>query len=300
MLVYIGLTILAAALGFMSGKRRAQALRASGSSLHSLPSYHGAFVALAVALPMVLAFLIWTPVGRTVIDERALAQLAGDLQPTDALSRDARLRDIDRIAAGDSPTSSSPAIRHRSSSRPHGPEPGRNWSFAGLLAVGLVLGGLGYLLSSRRISPDFAPATPSSGWSGTADRLLLRRRADHRRHRPVGAVRDHALLCQGAAERIPVRSAMEPADRALEPTRSAPPAPSARCRCSPAPCSSVLIAMLVAGPVGLFAAIYMAEYATPTFRAWVKPVLEVLAGILTVVFGFFAAPPSPLPCVRSA
>jgi phosphate transport system permease protein len=51
----------------------------------------------------------------------------------------------------------------------------------------------------------------------------------------------------------------------------------------------MLIAMLVAGPVGLFAAIYMAEYATPSFRAWVKPVLEILAGIPTVVFGFFAA-----------
>jgi phosphate transport system permease protein len=47
--------------------------------------------------------------------------------------------------------------------------------------------------------------------------------------------------------------------------------------------------MVVAGPVGLFAAIYMAEYATPRFRAWVKPVLEILAGIPTVVFGFFAA-----------
>jgi phosphate transport system permease protein len=51
----------------------------------------------------------------------------------------------------------------------------------------------------------------------------------------------------------------------------------------------MVIAMLVAGPVGLFAAIYMSEYATPRFRAIAKPVLEVLAGIPTVVFGFFAA-----------
>jgi phosphate transport system permease protein len=49
------------------------------------------------------------------------------------------------------------------------------------------------------------------------------------------------------------------------------------------------IAMLIAGPIGLFAAIYMAEYATPRFRAWAKPVLEILAGIPTVVLGFFAA-----------
>jgi phosphate transport system permease protein len=50
-----------------------------------------------------------------------------------------------------------------------------------------------------------------------------------------------------------------------------------------------VIAMLVAGPIGLFAAIYMAEYASPRFRATAKPILEILAGVPTVVFGFFAA-----------
>jgi len=50
-----------------------------------------------------------------------------------------------------------------------------------------------------------------------------------------------------------------------------------------------LIAMLVAVPIGLMAAIYLAEYAPRQVRAWAKPVLEVLAGIPTVVYGFFAA-----------
>lgn len=49
-----------------------------------------------------------------------------------------------------------------------------------------------------------------------------------------------------------------------------------------------LIAMLVAVPIGLFAAIYMAEYATPTVRGIAKPLLEILAGIPTIVYGFFA------------
>jgi phosphate transport system permease protein len=51
----------------------------------------------------------------------------------------------------------------------------------------------------------------------------------------------------------------------------------------------MIIAMAVAAPVGLFSAIYLSEYAGPTFRAVVKPVLEVLAGVPTVVYGFFAA-----------
>lgn len=48
------------------------------------------------------------------------------------------------------------------------------------------------------------------------------------------------------------------------------------------------VAMLVAVPVGLFAAIYMAEYASPRVRSISKPLLEVLAGIPTIVYGFFA------------
>lgn len=49
-----------------------------------------------------------------------------------------------------------------------------------------------------------------------------------------------------------------------------------------------LIAMLVAAPVGLFSAIYLSEYADSRVRAWAKPLLEILAGVPTVVYGFFA------------
>jgi len=50
-----------------------------------------------------------------------------------------------------------------------------------------------------------------------------------------------------------------------------------------------IIAMIVAVPIGLFAAIYLSDFASPKVRAWAKPMLEVLAGIPTVVYGFFAA-----------
>jgi phosphate transport system permease protein len=49
-----------------------------------------------------------------------------------------------------------------------------------------------------------------------------------------------------------------------------------------------LVAMLFAVPIGLFAAIYMAEYASRRVRSIVKPVLEILAGIPTIVYGIFA------------
>jgi phosphate transport system permease protein len=50
-----------------------------------------------------------------------------------------------------------------------------------------------------------------------------------------------------------------------------------------------IIALLVAIPIGLGSAIYMSEYASPKFRDYLKPILEILAGIPTVVYGFFAA-----------
>ncbi|MGB0960785.1 MAG: phosphate ABC transporter permease subunit PstC [Halocynthiibacter sp.] len=49
-----------------------------------------------------------------------------------------------------------------------------------------------------------------------------------------------------------------------------------------------IVALLVAVPVGLFAAVYLSEYAGPKLRAFAKPLLEILAGIPTIVYGLFA------------
>ena len=49
-----------------------------------------------------------------------------------------------------------------------------------------------------------------------------------------------------------------------------------------------VIAITVALPVGLLAAIYLSEYASPKLRQWLKPALEILAGVPTVVYGYFA------------
>jgi phosphate transport system permease protein len=50
----------------------------------------------------------------------------------------------------------------------------------------------------------------------------------------------------------------------------------------------MLVAMSIAGPVGLMIAIYLTEYASGGVRKWVKPAIEILAGVPTVVYGFFA------------
>jgi phosphate transport system permease protein len=60
-----------------------------------------------------------------------------------------------------------------------------------------------------------------------------------------------------------------------------------------------VIAMLVAVPIGLFAAIYLSDFAPKSVRAWAKPMLEILAGVPTVVYGFFAAI-TVAPAIRDA
>ncbi|KQM24509.1 MULTISPECIES: phosphate ABC transporter permease subunit PstC [unclassified Sphingomonas] len=50
-----------------------------------------------------------------------------------------------------------------------------------------------------------------------------------------------------------------------------------------------VIAMIVAIPFGLMSAIYLTQYARPAVRKWMKPILEILAGVPTVVYGYFAA-----------
>ena len=50
-----------------------------------------------------------------------------------------------------------------------------------------------------------------------------------------------------------------------------------------------IIAMIVAIPLGLMSAIYLTQYANPALRKWIKPALEILAGVPTVVYGYFAA-----------
>ncbi|WP_245896824.1 phosphate ABC transporter permease subunit PstC [Sphingomonas fennica] len=59
-----------------------------------------------------------------------------------------------------------------------------------------------------------------------------------------------------------------------------------------------IIAMVVAIPLGLMSAIYLTQYAAPAVRKWLKPILEVLAGVPTVVYGYFAAL-TVAPAVRS-
>src|SRR5262249_46522600 len=92
---------------------------------------------------------------RLAIEHRAIGELASDLKPADQLSREARMRDIDRIAAGrltDQQLASYPESvvqAGRSAATMRG------WSLMGLVTRALALGAVGHSAELRRIRPDF-------------------------------------------------------------------------------------------------------------------------------------------------
>ena len=275
-MVYFGLLVIAVAIAFLVGRNRAKALKAGGSSLHSLPSYHGAFVAMCVGLPMLVAFIVWMPTARMVIDNRAIAQLAGDARPSDPLAREARLRDIDRIGQGGMTDEQIATYPETVVQAGRSAATMRAWSFAGLLAVGLGLGALGFHYGRQRINPQFRA------------RNVVER-----------AVKGLLVACSFVAVMTTVGIVMSVLFETMRFFAKVPPgdflfglqwSPQTALRADQVGSSGafgavplfagtmliMVIAMLVAGPVGLFAAIYMAEYATPKFRAWVKPIIVLM------------------------
>ncbi|MEC9346531.1 MAG: phosphate ABC transporter permease subunit PstC [Pseudomonadota bacterium] len=287
MVTYAFLIIVAASvLGYLIGNSRAVGIRSGGSTmLHSLPSYHGAYVALWVGLPTFLLVLFWVALQGPVIDGLIMASLPDD--KTAGLEQgalDLILSEIKSVAAG----------------RVFGQPDAATLSAAGMysdwhdianvamivVVLAICVGALG--LTRARIAAQFRARhsverilnvimiTCSVLAILTTLGIVLSLLFESFRFfshvpfyeflfglswEPQIAMRADQVAGQGAFGAVPVFL------------------------------GTILIsfiAMMVAGPVGLLAAIYLAEYSSPRFRATVKPILEILAGIPTVVYGFFA------------
>ncbi len=283
---------------FFYGRSRGVAFRTNAGSdlVHSLPAYHGWFVAISAALPMFLLFAVWTIAAPHLIEAQALAQLPQSMQSADPLARATALREISNAMSGGALSdSATPEVRSAAETMAS-LSALSSW---GRLAAGLLLAAVGFLWGASRLRPDF--------------------RARNRVERAVIWV---LIACSGVAILTTVGIVFSVLFETLRffgkypwneflfglqwspqiAMRSDQVGQSGAFGFVPLFVGTMLImltAMLVAAPVGLFAAIYMAEYASPRVRSIVKPVLEVLAGVPTVVFGFFAAL-TVAPFVRSA
>ena len=292
-LYFTGLVVLLIA-GYLLGRSRAVSVAGPKGSLHSRPVYHGAFVLISSLVPMLLVFVIAVPFTHQIVDTQALNALDPALI-NDSLKRGAALRDIVSVAAGHYSGEPSAALRHAADVYASLSA----WTSALILGAGWIFGLLGIAFALRHLSAQFRARNHVET---TVKYVLLAAAC-------VAVLTTIGIVFSVLFETILFFQKVSPIDF-LFGTQWSPQTAiredqvgsSGAFGIVPLVTGTLLItviAMLIAGPVGLFAAVYMAEYATPRFRAFVKPILEILAGIPTVVLGFFAAL-SLAPWVRSA
>lgn len=272
--------------GFFLGRGKAFAMRLSTGRFKSLPVYHGAFVAISTALPLLLLILAWPPIASRIIQQETLNALPLQSRPVDGLSRGAMLRTIETAAAAPSASAETPPEIVAAATEFRDVTQKAQW--AGL-ALALLLAGGGFMLSYSRIRPDFN-AQKKVEFAVAAS---LRISAIVAILTTIGIVASVLFESLRFFEKYPLFDFLFGTQWSPQiALRSDQVGQSGAFGILPLLAGTMLImlvAMSVAAPIGLFAAIYLAEYASSRFRQTVKPLLEILAGVPTVVFGFFAA-----------
>ena len=276
-------------IGWLAARSRAWAFRktarAGGAELHSLPNYHGWYVALWAIVPAVLFALVWNAVSPGLVLGHVLGDPAAAKLPAFGISRDAILSEAQAIAGGQMAAAFNPQSAPLV-------EPFRvaiaRYSSIGIV-VTLVLGFAGGALAFLRLRPAFTARTRVERAVMAA--LLIASL--------VATITTFGILASLVFETVRFFDFVSPAEFLFGthwgPDPMATPAPGIGARYGAIPLFwgtifiGAIIAMLVAIPLGLMSAIYLTQYASPTLRRWMKPLLEILAGVPTVVYGYFAA-----------
>ena len=286
-LILIATLAVLTVIGFYMGRSRAFA--ASGGRarvLNSLPSYYGYYVAIWCGLPAAFIIGAWVSLEPQIVEVLVVSGLPDSLRATDQAHLNLLINDIRNLALGNIV------------SREVGPELQaaadhfnslRHTSFLGMVAVAMVVAVVGLTFARGRIRPDLRA-----------------------RNQVEKVVMVTLVVCSTIAILTTIGIVLSLLFEALRFFQEVSPleflfgiewspqtalradqvGASGRFGAVPLFAGTLLIsfiAMCVAAPTGLFAAIYMSEYSHPKFRAMVKPALEILAGIPTVVYGFFAA-----------
>ncbi|QNM82805.1 phosphate ABC transporter permease subunit PstC [Sphingomonas sabuli] len=265
--------------------RRARTLRTAGR-MHSLPVYHASYALLWAALPALLFLAIWSPIQTHLVDQAVLATPQGQALPAFDMQRDAIIAEAREIASG---------------ARDVGFNP-ESAGLAPLFAKNRALyasigGGIAILLAlvlaaiaARKTKLEFRARTAVERWlMGLLVVASL-----------IAILTTLGIVLSLMFETLRFFSKVPVGEFLFGTTWS----PQTAIRADQVGSSGAfgwipllwgtifigaIIAMLVAIPLGLMSAIYLTQYARPAVRSWMKPLLEILAGVPTVVYGYFAA-----------
>ncbi len=282
----IGILLLLASAGYWLGRRRAVAATGGRKRvLHSLPSYYGYYVALWCGLPALLVLIVWTVLQGRILEGLVIAALPPEIASQSPQMIGLFMNDVRNFAAGIVSGTITPPLEE-AANRYASLRETAHWSLVG---IGLAVGVAGLMFSTRRISADFRARTAVE----RTVRILLIIASTASIFTTVGIVLSVLFESIRFFSIVPIHEFLFGLQWSPQTAlREDQVGSSGAFGAIPLFTGTLLItaiAMIVAIPIGLFAAIYMAEYARPWVRDIVKPILEILAGIPTVVYGFFAA-----------
>ncbi len=274
------------AIAYVVGRSRAATLRKNETPMHSLPRYYGYLTAICTALPAFAILIIWSIAEPAILKSSTISSLPSGIQSLPEGELDLVLNDIKNLATGGISQSADDSIRQAAATH-YGETQGLSRLLKSIIVILAGLAGL--LYGFKKIH------------SNTRARVGVER-----------AIMIALIACSCIAIFTTLGIVLSVLFESLRFFNKVPftefafglhwsPQTSIRADqvgssgsfgAVPIFAGTLLIsaiAMLVAVPFGLMSAIYLAEYASSTVRAWAKPLLEILAGIPTVVYGFFAA-----------
>jgi len=310
---YVVLIVLAIAVaGFVVGRHRAVTQHAGATEKpHSLAHYHGWWVFLLGSLPALLFLIVWSIGSTSYIDTVTTQKLPEQTEQSAIASRALARGMIESLAAGlrqlpDVPADQLPATF--ADLRPLLAErgvalPSETQDY--MIPIAVEMNAMEDRAST--IGGTVAILIAVAGVLVAISRIQIRARARNKVERVVlwmlmlasaiAVLTTVGIVFSMLFETIKFFQSVSPLNflfgTVWDPRFAAADSAGAEGQFGLIPLLAgtlyiALIAMLFAVPIGLMAAIYMAEYATKRVRSIVKPLLEVLAGIPTIVYGFFA------------
>jgi len=281
----VAVLVIAVAAG-MFARNRASGLRSGGARLNSLPNYHAFYVGLWAALPAAFFLAAWAPVQTSLVNQAVLASPAGQQLPAFDMARDTILGEAREIATGEreagfNPESSALAPIYADAMAKYA-------ALGGGIAILIALAGGFFAL--RRIGADFRARSGVERWLMA---LLLGASL-------IAILTTLGIVLSLLFESLRFFKLVSPTEFLFGTTWSPQMALRADQAGSSGAFGSIplfwgtafigaIIAMIVAIPLGLMCAIFLTQYAHARVRTWLKPILEILAGVPTVVYGYFAA-----------
>ncbi len=255
-------------------------------TLHSLPGHYGLLTAMWCAIPSLLVFGIWLAFQDAILIRMVLVHLPAEVQHLPKAQLGLMINDLRNLVAGNiAPESVAVSTRLAAVEYLHLQSIAR----LALSALAMVAGIIGLLVVRARIRPDLRARNAFEsliewvlfGCSGIAVLTTL------------GIVLSIVFEAVRFFTFVPLTDFLFGLNWSPQMAiRADQVGSSGSFGAVPLFTGTLLIsaiAMLVAAPIGLFSAIFIAEYANRRVRSVVKPLLEVLAGVPTVVYGFFAA-----------